>query len=261
MCMSNGSFQSPYERVRQSTFFWGCAGSVLAIILTVVAAMSHDDRWLLLFAWPFAAFAIWEFARTWSISRNIIWSITFLGAVLSGLLLVWLYMSLAPIEHLAKAPSEIDTEYAGLSNSQLKNVVLFYTREMRGFEEQYDNLNSELLFNKYQILPGMSQDDKIIVSSERTNAIIKQENEERTQFDDKFLAKSRSLQAELTKRLGIDRPNPIPSGGVNNGKIQSDFLKNMMESWAENTMETGFVTGAHPIANVANYLDDLANNP
>jgi hypothetical protein len=96
--MSSELPQSPCERVRQSTFFWGCAGAVLAIVLTVVAAMAHDIRWLLGIAWPFAMFAIWEFARTWFAKRVHIVAITGAGMILSGLLLGCLYRSLSPTE-------------------------------------------------------------------------------------------------------------------------------------------------------------------
>jgi hypothetical protein len=40
----------------QSTLLWGCIGAFLAIVLTVVAAMMKDIRWLLFVAWPFAIF-------------------------------------------------------------------------------------------------------------------------------------------------------------------------------------------------------------
>ena len=42
----------------QSTFLWGCICMVATIFFAVVAVMIHDVRWLLIFAWPFATFAV-----------------------------------------------------------------------------------------------------------------------------------------------------------------------------------------------------------
>jgi hypothetical protein len=55
----------------QSTFLWGCICMVATIVFAVVAVMIHDVRWLLIFAWPFATFAVWEFARAFSKRRAI----------------------------------------------------------------------------------------------------------------------------------------------------------------------------------------------
>jgi hypothetical protein len=80
----------------QSTLFWGCAGAFLAIVLTVLAAMMKDIRWLLFFAWPFATFAAWEFARAISNRRMIVVGATGLTAAVTGAMLGWLYLGLAP---------------------------------------------------------------------------------------------------------------------------------------------------------------------
>jgi hypothetical protein len=82
----------------QSTLLWGCIGAFLAIVVTVVATMVKDIRWLLLAAWPFAVFAAWEFARTWSNRRTVVWSISFSATIIIGALLGWLYLALAPKE-------------------------------------------------------------------------------------------------------------------------------------------------------------------
>jgi hypothetical protein len=39
--------------------FWGSVGGFIAVVLTVIAAMKHDLRWLLIVAWPFATGALW----------------------------------------------------------------------------------------------------------------------------------------------------------------------------------------------------------
>jgi hypothetical protein len=90
----------------QSTLFWGCIGAVMAIVLMVIAAMMHDVRWVLAFAWPFAVFAAWEFARTCLDRKTAIWIATGIAAVVSGAFLGWLYFALAPAEPVVvKLPS------------------------------------------------------------------------------------------------------------------------------------------------------------
>jgi hypothetical protein len=80
----------------QSTLLWGCIGAFLSIVLTVVAAMMKDIRWLLFLAWPFAVFAAWEFVRTWSSRTVVVLSVTCLATVVIGALLAWLHFVLAP---------------------------------------------------------------------------------------------------------------------------------------------------------------------
>ena len=43
----------------ESNRVWGAGGISLAIVLTVVAAMKKDLRWMLALAWPFAMLAVW----------------------------------------------------------------------------------------------------------------------------------------------------------------------------------------------------------
>jgi hypothetical protein len=62
------------------------------------AVMIHDVRWLLIFAWPFATFAVWEFARAFSKRRAIIQGWTVTAALLAAFLLGWLYWALAPTD-------------------------------------------------------------------------------------------------------------------------------------------------------------------
>jgi hypothetical protein len=80
----------------QSTLLWGCIGAFLSIVLTVVAAMMKDIRWLLFLAWPFAVFAAWEFVRTWSSRTVVVLSVTCLATVVIGALLAWLHFVLPP---------------------------------------------------------------------------------------------------------------------------------------------------------------------
>jgi hypothetical protein len=78
-----------------SPVFWGCASAFITIIVTVIAAMTKDLRWLLAVAWPFAALTVWEFARTWGSSRRIKW-VTSGGSGVAAIALVALYFWLAP---------------------------------------------------------------------------------------------------------------------------------------------------------------------
>ena len=93
----------------QSTFFWGCIAMVAAIVLAVVAAMIHDIRWVLIFAWPFAIFAAWEFARICSTKKSVVLSAAGIAIVITGVLLGWLYFALAPtkiaIDSVPDAPA------------------------------------------------------------------------------------------------------------------------------------------------------------
>ena len=82
----------------QSTFLWGCICVVATIVFAVVAVMIHDVRWLLIFAWPFATFAVWEFARAFSKRRAIIQGWTVTAALLAAFLLGWPYWALAPTD-------------------------------------------------------------------------------------------------------------------------------------------------------------------
>jgi hypothetical protein len=54
--------------------------------------MWKDDRFLLIFAWPFSICAIWVFAGIWSKDKSSIRSIRILGSILSGLILLCLYL-------------------------------------------------------------------------------------------------------------------------------------------------------------------------
>jgi hypothetical protein len=76
----------------ESNLLWGPLALSAGIILTVVAAMKHDLRWLLWFAWPCFCVSIWWLARR---TREII-LVSILGAVLSGVGLLWLSSWLKP---------------------------------------------------------------------------------------------------------------------------------------------------------------------
>jgi hypothetical protein len=83
------------SRWHQSALFWGCISAVVAIVIAVVVAMIKDVRWLLFFAWLFAAAAVWEFARTWGSARHVKW-ITASGSLVAAVALFALYLGLGP---------------------------------------------------------------------------------------------------------------------------------------------------------------------
>jgi len=92
--MLNGP-RNPNGPFHQSTFFWGCVGVFITIVVTVVAAMIKDLGWLLALAWPFAGLAIWEFSRIWSAPHVSKW-LTGIGTIIAGCALLGLYVLLAP---------------------------------------------------------------------------------------------------------------------------------------------------------------------
>jgi len=47
----------------ESTLLWGALGAAMAIVLTVIAALSKDLRWLLFLAWPFFGLTFWSLCR------------------------------------------------------------------------------------------------------------------------------------------------------------------------------------------------------
>jgi hypothetical protein len=93
--MANGA-SSRLQDALQSTLFWGALCMFATIVLTVVAVMIHDFRWILGFAWPFAAVAAWEFSRIIFARRLAVLATTAVSMVASGALLLWLYFALAP---------------------------------------------------------------------------------------------------------------------------------------------------------------------
>ena len=99
---------SRFQAALQSTLLWGALCMVATIILAVVAVMIHDFRWILGFAWPFAAVAVWEFTRIIFTRKGMVALVTGVGTIASGSLLLWLYFALVPAETIAEKP-QFDT--------------------------------------------------------------------------------------------------------------------------------------------------------
>jgi len=80
----------------ESTLLWGALGAALAMVLTVVAAMMKDLRWLLILAWPFFVFSGWSICKnviTHKFWRNLV---SFASALIFGIALLWLNSYLGP---------------------------------------------------------------------------------------------------------------------------------------------------------------------
>jgi hypothetical protein len=83
---------SPSAPWYESNLLWGPVSIVATIVLTIIAAVKHDFRWLLILAWPVSGVAIW-----WAAKRTReVWPITILGIMMSGGGLLWLNSWLRP---------------------------------------------------------------------------------------------------------------------------------------------------------------------
>jgi hypothetical protein len=76
----------------ESNLFWGPLSLAIAAILTVVAAMKCDSRWLLWIAWPCFSLTIWWLARR---TKEVL-IVTVLGTLMVGFGLLWLGNWLRP---------------------------------------------------------------------------------------------------------------------------------------------------------------------
>lgn len=79
----------------QSTLLWGALSVAITVILTVVAAMVKDFRWLLIVAFPFCCVAIWEIFKAIKSSR-IRWVLIVISSLIAAAGLAWLYVALRP---------------------------------------------------------------------------------------------------------------------------------------------------------------------
>jgi len=96
----------------ESTLVWGLVGVGVGIVVTVVAALTKDPRWLLLIAWPIFSVAFWLIFNSSIGPRRAMWLLTVGACVLTGGALDWLSNALAPAPHADAAPSSAATESA-----------------------------------------------------------------------------------------------------------------------------------------------------
>jgi hypothetical protein len=87
----------------QSTLFWGAGSLGVAIVITVVAAMEKDFRWLLFVATPLFWFSLWEVIKNIRhVLRRKMAFVASCAAVTAGLLMLFLH--LAPMSAIAQPP-------------------------------------------------------------------------------------------------------------------------------------------------------------
>jgi hypothetical protein len=118
--------------------FWGAAGTCITIVLTVVAAMTKDLRWLLILAWPFSGIAIWDAARAWSSARTTRLTtarLTVTGLIISGLCLSGLYYWLTP----PPKPADRVLALSELTNYDLRQKTKALTTALRDLGRQWSN--------------------------------------------------------------------------------------------------------------------------
>jgi hypothetical protein len=88
----NESTEPPNTPWYESNLLWVPFSLAFGIILTVVAGIEHDLRWLLWCAWPFFGASIWRIAQR---TREV-WIVFLLGVILVGAGLWWLSNWLKP---------------------------------------------------------------------------------------------------------------------------------------------------------------------
>ena len=150
------------ERALQSTLFWGCVSTFIALVLAVIAASFHDFRWLLAIAAPFAWVAIWEFSRKfWPRDKRQVRVITGIVsvAVTASLFIMWLYLK--PNEMLHSTSSSID----GQSDSDSNLATVSNDKQDRAFFYDIDFSNP--------IKVGSSAFELLFTFINRTNEIYR----------------------------------------------------------------------------------------
>ncbi len=115
--MGEGSKVKPSTPWYESNIFWVPVSLAVGIILTVVAGMKHDLRWLLWFAWPFFGVAIWWLARR---TQDVI-ILSALGIAVTGIGLLWLSDWLGPLQEASK-PAAPSTPTGGGNTPPLQPV-------------------------------------------------------------------------------------------------------------------------------------------
>lgn len=139
----------------ESNLFWGPVSLVAGIILTVVAAMTHDLRWLLLFAWGCFGVTAWSLAKRTASTRIVfVLSMLLVGTCLL-LLSDWLKPPLSP-----EAVQPVVRPYAIIEEIPLSSLPESLTNHVpREFLEESANhkayivgksSNGEVLFYGYR---------------------------------------------------------------------------------------------------------------
>jgi hypothetical protein len=218
--------------------FWGAAGTCITIVLTVVAAMTKDLRWLLIFAWPFSGIAIWDAARAWSSARTTRLTtarLTVTGVIISGLCLSELYYWLTP----PQKPADRVLALSELTNYDLRQKTKTLTTALRDLgrewskeEQKLHNEAADKLHEIDQIREPKRYRDQASDNAGREADLNSRYVKE---FVDRYQNEALSLRAEIYKREGVLPPYPVqflasphldyPSGMIDVGPAGiADFL-------------------------------------
>jgi hypothetical protein len=191
--------------------FWGAAGTCITIVLTVVAAMTKDLRWLLILAWPFSGIAIWDAARAWSSARTTRLTtaqLTITGLIISGLCLSGLYywLTLPP-----KAADRL-LALSELTNYDLRQKTKALTTALRDLGRGWSNEEGQLHRDEQDKLHEINQMgepyDYRLQASDNATKTTDLNYRYIKQFVDRYQGEALSMRAEIYKREGVFPPYP-----------------------------------------------------
>jgi len=138
------------QPILQSTLLWGCACMFATITLTVIAVTVHDFRWTLGIAWPFAVVGVWEFARLFFTKRRTVVLSTFAGAIISAIIVGWMYFDLAPNPQPPEPPSpsapqpDFVEKLRRATPQELRALTSGVSGELRIFQNEISVRNDQL---------------------------------------------------------------------------------------------------------------------
>lgn len=180
--------------------FWGWFSLGIAIVLTVIAAMRHDVRWLLILSFPCFLGALWALVRQIETSWKKV-TIMLVGAIMisGGLhrLYVWVPETRKPY------PENLnDLDLCGATDNLVEQIRTFVT----GFEIRRDRLTNEWQKNSMDIeRSGATEADKKVSNDglfrEYSNRIQDLEREQNETYEKRFKSEAILLRDQLLKRL------------------------------------------------------------
>jgi hypothetical protein len=142
-----------------------------------------------------------------------------------------------------EAPSERKTPnpYAKFTNSELVQKVELFASQLRTFESDYDRKNANIIAQSQPRFPVIGKDQ-----IENAQRLFKKAQDERQELDrqkkvdyqNRFQSDAILLLQELSRRLGMS---------------DNDHPRILLF-----TIQNAFLSGISPVANIANYLEQLA---
>src|SRR6266403_718766 len=134
----------------QSTLLWGSASLAVTIILTVVAAMTKDLRWLLIIAWPFSWIAVWEFVTYFPRLKAKRTIITICAAIVFAASLYLLNLKLKPdtlgpgLMTTSQAPPQPSAQAELEAKTFINGLIIEYEKAHKGDDPTLDWVNTQL---------------------------------------------------------------------------------------------------------------------